>query len=431
MIHAPTSMKTTVRHLRSLSNILIASIVIAQANAQPVVAPSASASSRGGSSSVKLDRPAIAPSSSIASALSAGAPLFQRGPIAVRPHLEYRILYADGLQATPGDQRETFIQSASPGVLFELGKYGRLDYTPTLTYYSNEAFRDAVDHLADLAMRIPHRRGSIGASQNYESSHAMLVETGRQIHQENYSTMVEATYEVGLHTMLETSASRSVRRANAMTELPVWTAVDWVQWSSVNWLRYQFTRKLEAGVGATFGYADLAVGTDMTFVTPQVRVSWMPSEKITLTAQAGQEDRRFETGSRPHLRSPVYTGSAAYQILPTTRISFGASRSISASYFANEVTKSKGWNVGAQQRFLQKFYVDANLAQMSTTYIAPHITSFALRQDHNRVINVRVNGLVFHRISAALLFQTSRNSSNDVAYRFNTNQYGFELSLRW
>src|SRR5690349_5449716 len=75
--------------------------------------------------------------SNVASGLGHALPFFRRGPFGLRPHVEYRAFFAQGMEAVPGDARDTYIQTLAPGLLLELGKYCRLDYTPTWTFYSD------------------------------------------------------------------------------------------------------------------------------------------------------------------------------------------------------------------------------------------------------------------------------------------------------
>ncbi len=67
------------------------------------------------------------------------------GPFEVHGHLLYRLLYTDGLQAQPGQRSQTAINEISPRVLLDLGPHWRVDYTPSLRFYSNSRFRDTTD----------------------------------------------------------------------------------------------------------------------------------------------------------------------------------------------------------------------------------------------------------------------------------------------
>lgn len=425
-------MKTRNRSIRRKSSAFIFSVVImVSANAQTIVGVGSSGfdpSRADKSSSSEKGRPPI---SSVLSALSSEKPLFQRGPLTVHPHLMYRATYGDGIEAGPGNQRDSYVQSLAPGMALDIGKHWRFDYTPTWTFYSNAAFRDTVSHAAILDGRTTLGHAVVGVAQSYESSYAVLTETGRQTHQEKYSTLVNGSWRLGQHTVIETSANRSSRYANAVADAPEWTTSDWVQWSSSNWLRYQFSTRLETAVGITVGYAQIGVGADMSFTQPQVQLTWKPADKIFLTAQAGQENRVFETGAHPRLKSPTYSAAAAYQFLPTTKLSCTASRSVSASYFANEIAKTQGWAVGLEQRLVQRLYLDAGVSGTNTAYLGTQDILTAQRADRYRALNVRLTTVVLRRTSLAVLYQTGRNYSDEETYAYQSNQYGVELSVQF
>jgi hypothetical protein len=428
-IFNPSNIMNRLRH--SVVSLSLLALVSSGARAQSILVPSSANSNALRTESLTSTSSVHRAASNFASALSSDDPLFQRGPIGVRPHLVFRALYGEGIEAGPGNPRDSFIESVAPGVLFDLGKYCHLDYTPTWTFYSNPAFRDTFDQTASLSARVPHSRGMVGAAESYESSYAMLVETGRQTHQVRYSTLVEGTEKLGQHVLLEASASRTARYANAVTDAPEWTTSDWVQWSATTWLRYEFSPRLDVGAGFTYGYAAIGVGANMSFTQPQARISWKPAEKISFSAQFGEEKRRFESGTRATLKSPVYTGSATYQLLPTTKLSVDAVRSVSASYFANELTKSKGWNIGLEQRLIQKLYLAVSVSEQDTQYIATRTTLLVERNDRYRAMNLRLTAVVLHRISLALIYQSARNATADAGYAFRSNQYGVEASMRF
>src|SRR5579871_828809 len=83
-------------------------------------------------------------------ALPDWADLMHWGPVTVRPHATYQFLYSTGVQSAPGQPQDSFIQTISPGVLFTLGSHLTLDYTPSLTYYSNSQLQDSLNHTAML-----------------------------------------------------------------------------------------------------------------------------------------------------------------------------------------------------------------------------------------------------------------------------------------
>lgn len=415
-------------HPLRFSAICALAIVIAgSAHAQSVLAPSAPVRTP-----AKPSRNGNGPSlASISSALGSGAPLIQRGPIAIRPHLQYRFTYGDGIEAGPGNQRETTIQAVTPGVLVDVGKHWNFDYTPTWTFYSNEVFRDTFGQTASLSGRYAFDDWTLGGMQSYESTYSTLIETGRQTHQEKYASSIFGAYKLGRRTSLDVSVSRSARYANAVTEAPEWTTSDWLQYSSTDWLRYYISPQLNVAIGITFGFADVSVGDDMKFNQPQAQITWQPTEKLSFSAQGGIESRTFESGNQNALDTPVYSASFGYQPVETTKLSLTASHSVSASYFANEITKGRGWSVGVEQRFVRRLYLDVSLSGNNSRYLATRALDTARRDDRYIAWNARLSTVFFGRTAVGLFYQTGRNSSDVETYEFTSNQIGFEASHRF
>jgi len=76
---------------------------------------------------------------------------FKLGPITFRPHPYYHFLYNTGIKSSTNSSQRSIIQELSPGMTVDLGRHWTLDYTPTIRFYSNRAFRNSVDHSATLA----------------------------------------------------------------------------------------------------------------------------------------------------------------------------------------------------------------------------------------------------------------------------------------
>lgn len=411
--------------------LLPALFAFASAHAEPVLAPLPVSAPPASPVSPAATDTSSAPLASITSALTSGMPLWQRGPVVVRTHFSYRYLSADGIEAGPGNLRNTVIQSFSPGLRVHLGSYVQAEYSPTWTYYSSKAFRDSFDQTASISGHYADEGWSVGGAQRYESAHGMLVETGRQTHQENHSTSLAAAYQFGLRTSFEASVNRSVRYANAIGDAPEWTTSDWLQYSSSEWVRYRLSPRINVAGGINFGWADVSIGDDMSFFQPQAQLAWQPTRKITLSAQGSVENRVFEGNVRGTLRSPLYSAAFSYAPMGTTRLHFDANRTVSASYFANEITRSRGWSAGLEQRLLGQFYVDASYSTRDTNFLPVRFASILRRQDRYESVRVRVSTVLLERNSISVLYHVGRNSSDLSQYDFVSHQYGLELSSRF
>jgi hypothetical protein len=402
--------------------------------AQSVIAPAPQTTSAGvpGRSSTGTKQSPML--SEIASALPGGLPLLKRGPVSLRPRILYRFLHAIDMPARPLVFVDTSIQEFSPALVFEIGQHFTLNYAPTWMVYSHELFRDTFDQSVSLVGSKTYKRWTLGFSEAYTSSNPTLIETGGQTAQTLHSTDLTVSYRFGQRTLLQSDLSRSDRRANADDENPQWTTADWVGWSSSSWLKYQHSPKIEAGLGLRVGYDSISTGPDMKSFQPQAQFTWRPTDKVTLDMQGGLERRTVGSDERA-MNNPIYSGSIEYQLLATTTLSASASRSVSASYFANRATRTLGENFSIKQRLLQRFYLTGEVAERRIKYLVTGLGDVSGvivgRDDVSRWFTARLTTTFLQRGSLGLLVQHGRNHSSATGFSFDSQQYGAEFTYQF
>jgi hypothetical protein len=358
-----------------------------------------------------------APSASVES------PPLQWGLVDLRPHLNYRLLYGNGIQSSPGQQQNTAINAISPGLFFGIADHWTLDYTPTKTFYSNRAFRDTLDHSLQLNGGTTFEDWVFGLSGSYVSSTQPLIETGMQTKQKTWSTTASVGYHFGSRMLLDTSVSHIDQSAEALTSSR--------EWSTSDWLHYQVAPQWDTAIGFGAGTVNVSAGSDMTYTRPQAQIGWRPTDKLSLNVQGGIEYRKFRSGGAADLRSPTYGASIQYQPVETTALTFGASRTVSPSYFTNQISRGTGWTAGIEQRLFQHFHLGMGLGHQKTSYIATASNVAAGRDDVSNSFNARLSTTILRKVSIAALYQRSRNSSNLAGYTFTSSQVGLEVGWRY
>jgi hypothetical protein len=347
----------------------------------------------------------------------------QWGALNVRPHLFYRLLYGDGIQSSPGNQLTTTIHAISPGILFEIGDHWTLDYTPTKTFYSNRAFRDTFDNALQLRGATTFEEWVFGLSGSYVSSTQPLVQTGMQTKQEAWSTTANVGYHMGSRMLLDSSVSHSDQSAEAFTSSR--------EWSTSDWLHYQIAPEWDTALGFAAGTVDVSAGSDMTYTRPQAQIGWRATNKLSFNVQGGLENRKFKSGGASDLSTPTYGASLRFQPVETTTLTFGASRTVSASYFTSQVTRSTGWTASLDQRLLEHLHLAVGIGKQKSSYIATDGTVAAGRDDDINNFNVRLSTTILRKVSIAALYQNSHNSSNLAGYAFSSSQVGLEIGWRF
>lgn len=356
-------------------------------------------------------------------------PLWQLGPVQVRPHVLYRLLYGDGVPARPGFTATTAINEFYPGVLFALGQHWTLDYTPSFYLYSSSQFRNVTDQSVLLKGGTTYEQWTLGFSQGYISTDQPLIETSGQTSQQVFDTELSAVCQFNQKLALELGLDQNFRfmDGNSATQL----LQDSRQWSTMDWLNYQFWPQLGLAIGAGAGYTELSTGADITFEQLQGRVAWRPADQFTVIVSGGADDRQFLNGNIPDLLNPILALSAIYQPFEVTTLSLNGERAVSPAYFQNQIVVTTGFSGSVSQRLLGKLTFTITGGYRILDYQTTSSTLSVNREDHYSFLNLRLSIPFLKRGTAALLYQISDNSSNEAGYSFSSTQVGLELGYRF
>ena len=370
----------------------------------------------------------------VGSGVLVGIPLW--GPIDIHPHLLYTFLDGNGIQAQPGQSSQTVINTIAPGFLLDFGTHWNVDYTPSLSFYSNPVFKNTTDENVLLRGNWTSDEWVLGLSQSYVSTDEPLIETGTQIQQEAYTTALNAAYQMGSKMSLQLGVNQNFRDTTGLTSLEEWTTDDW--------LNYQAGDMIGAGVGVILGYDNIDPGSSMPFEQLQGRINYHPGPKLTLTLSGGVEDRQFIDPSAPPLISPIFSGELSYSNQLST-ITLGATRYVTPSLFANEVEVITSYNGTINQVLSKKFSVQGNVGYSSFPqtsivpgplpqyYVGAAPMTTLQEVSHNNVTSLRI-GLTYALVQRAVfsVFYTwSDRSSGEADFAYISRQVGFSLNYHY
>src|SRR6185436_11729741 len=102
------------------------------------------------------------------------------------------------------------VQQVSPGLAFRLGNHWTLDYTPTFTTYSNDDFKDTLDHSVKLMFGTSYQDWVLNFFTSYVSSSQPQVETATQTDQETFLTSLAATYHFNSKMALDLGVKQNI-----------------------------------------------------------------------------------------------------------------------------------------------------------------------------------------------------------------------------
>jgi hypothetical protein len=366
-----------------------------------------------------------------------GSPLFHLGPVNFHPHIAYELSYGNGLQSSPGQRSDSWINTVSPGILLTLGSHWSLDYTPTLRFYSTKNLDNAVDHVVHFGGGTTFEDWSFALSQDYSSTSQPLIETGSQTDQEIFATGISAVHAFNSKMSMDLGLNQVFRFVTQPIG-PNFQVTDTREWSTMDWLNYQVVPQLTFGVGLGFTYDQISDSPDMTAELYQGRVNWRPTQKLTFTLSGGFEDRQFLDSPQPDLLSPIFSLSALYQIFENTGLSAATQRTVSPSYYSGALSEATTVTAGLHQKFLHRFLLDLSGSYSTTTYhTTANISAAASVASYDYTsFQVRLSTAVLNRGSVAVFFQETFVSSNTsvvggTLYNYTTRQAGLSLTYRF
>jgi hypothetical protein len=348
---------------------------------------------------------------------------FQWGPVTARPHLLYRLFYATGLPLSPGNQQNTAIQEFSPGIAFDIGTHWTLDYSPTLRFYSNHNFKNEFDNSITLTGATAYEDWTFGFSQSYVSSDSPEVQTGTQTSQEIYATALTASYAFNSKMSLDMGLYQNLQFTENFQNSR--------DWSTMEWLNYQFWPRFNAGIGAGVGYVNVNIGPDQIYEQTSGRINWRATDKISFQVNAGFEDRQFLSSGSGDLLSPTFGGAIQYQPFDVTKISLNASRSITPSYFQDQVSENTSVSCDLNQRLFGKYYLDLNAGYNMTEYDASTSAGSANPDNDYYTFNARLSRSFLKRGSLAVFYQYSGISSTEPGFTYSGSQVGIEIGYKY
>jgi hypothetical protein len=369
---------------------------------------------------------------------TSGPGVYQAGLLDVHVRLGYSFLYATGLDFQPGEHSDTISHTISPGLTINLGTHWTLDYQAALSYYnSGSGFGDSTSHFVTLRWSTFYDDWDFGMSQSYSFTDTPLVETGTQTAQEGYVTALNVARQLGGNFSFAVGLNQSFRFADQFNDVETW--------SGNGSLNYTFSPKLRAGLSVGGGYDEVSVGSSITFESYQGVLMFHPGSKTTLNLSGGISVDSFGIAGAPSLVSPIFSATLAYQLLKGTSISLSAARSVSPSYFSNQVDTVTTVGVALQQSLTPKLSLTLTGGYSTSSYDAIEpgpLPQFFLgtattaplqvtREDNGTYIGGSLSYAFRPRLNGSVSYWYSRNSSSQGDFSYSSSQISAQLSYQY
>jgi hypothetical protein len=348
------------------------------------------------------------------------ASLLRWGPVNARPHVIGRITYGDGIQAQPGNQSKTLTESISPGVLLEIGRLWKLDYTPTLTFYSDKAFKDTLGHSVVFFGGTTYGGLSLNLSQAYAATSDPLIETARQTDQETYTTDIGGLLYFNSGFMLEMSGHQEFRFAEALNSSKTW--------STTEFLNYQLSPRLGVAIGGGAGYNKVTVGSDTMYEMILGRITSRVANKLNLSINGGIDIVQFVNGPSGSLLIPIYGAAVDYRPFEFTTITLSGNRTITPSLFQDLLTESTDISLALNQRLFGLLYATISGGFRNTAYLSTTSAGATNREDETANLMGSLSYSFWRKLSSTIYYQYAQNTSSSTGFSFTSSQVGLILN---
>ncbi|MBU6409556.1 MAG: hypothetical protein KGR98_04120, partial [Verrucomicrobia bacterium] len=303
-------------------------------------------------------------------------------------------------------------------MLLDVGRHLSFDYTASLSYYSSPSFRDTLDHRARMAWGTAYQDWNLSLSQGYTSTSNPRVQTAVQTDRENYDTSAGASHQLNDKLSVDIGLNQdfhNVGTAGGLTNVSNARV-----WSTMDWLNYHFGPRFIVGAGAGFNYVSEQLGSDMASEQYQGRVNWRATDKISLQLSGGLNDQQFLSGGQGDMLTPVFTAAIEYQPFEQTRITLTGDRSVTTSYFRNQIIEGTGMTASLDQRLLGWLNLVLSGGYRHSKYLSSvAVSAFSAgtaRTDDYYWFTARLGCPFLKRGSCSVFYQYSANSSTQTGF---------------
>jgi hypothetical protein len=330
--------------------------------------------------------------------------------------------YDDLVQFSPAGQPEDdFTWTVSPYLSARTeGPNARslgLTYQPAFVFYTDHSDLNSINHSGNVVLNWPLNRLTLSLQGNANSAPIIVRDIGNRAETTSFTAQGTADYDLSHLTFLEGIVGFSRYDYGGQYI----GSQSYNQQLTVN---YRFTPKLTLGAGVSVIEIDAQDEPLQTSEGPQVRLTYVPTPRLHLSASAGVQFQQFGTSQSEGV-APIFTLSGSYLIRQGTSLSVDAHRSEQPSgVFAGQNYSDTGITASISQVLPHRITATLGAGYTLADYYTTQPGVQTSRTDNYYYVNTDVNYALTDRWSLALYFQHTGNSSNGNTFTYDHNIVG-------
>lgn len=202
------------------------------------------------------------------------------------------------------------------------------------------------------------------------------------------------------------------------------------EYRTEQYLNYQYSPKLQIGLGSTQGLAEAGSSSRQTYVQGGLRAAAQPTAKLGFTAAIGNEWRHFDSG-QPGTTAPVFSAGIGWQATGKTAFSVEARRRTFASVaLASQNYASTNVALAVHEMLTATLDASLSLGLEDAKYSASSPGVQSNRSDQYVFSRLGLSWLIRRNCSFGTFYEWSQNDSKgDQSQPFHRNRIGVSLSV--
>ena len=363
------------------------------------------------------------------SELARHSQLRRKGPISYSLRLSTAAIYDDNITLASSGKRGDLQLSIGPVARAQIGSdESKLsigaNYSGAASWFVSTPDQRSYDQILGIDSGYHCERLKTNVRLGYQSTHSASRDAGDRTGRQILYGGITSSYSVTAKTSAELSGD--------VTKATFSGLLGSHEYRVQGFLNYQYTPKLKFGVGATEGILKQDLGTQQTYTQGLLRITAQPTEKLGLSASAGNEWRHYDS-DQPSPSTPVFTLGTSWQVTPKTNLSLDGRRRIySSAALESQNYQSTSVSLGATQMVTSTIDASLILGTEFAHYQSTSPTVQADRDDRYLFSRLGVNWQFNDHCSLGAFYEISHNESTGIqSHQFSRNRIGLTCNLNF